>query len=62
MAPYHFCVGRGMVREYVFRPEAGIGQRDPFSPVLFSFCVSFVLYPLERVQRSLPFMYGPAGV
>ena len=44
--------------EYVFRPEARIGQGDPFSPVLFSFCVSFVLYPLERVHRSLPFMYA----
>ena len=42
----------------MFRREASIGQGDPFSPVLFSFYVSFVLYPLERVQRSLPFMYA----
>ena len=57
-APYHFCVGRGVVREVIFQPQAGIGQGDPFSPVLFSFCVSFILYPIERVERSVPYMYA----
>ena len=48
-APYHFCVGRGVVREIVFIPASGIGQGDPFSPVFFPFCVSFRFIPIRLV-------------
>ena len=57
-APYHFCVGRGIVCEIEFHPRAGIGQGDPFSPVLFCFCASFVLFRIEKVPRSTPYMYS----
>ena len=30
---------------------------DPFSPILFSFWVSFVLYPVEAIPRTNPYMY-----
>ena len=59
LAPYHFCVGKGIVREVVFAPRVGFNQGCPFSPVLFSFCVSFVFYPIEQIQRSAPYMYPP---
>ena len=57
-APYHFCLGRGVIQEVVFQPQAGIGQGDLFSPVLFSFCVSFIIYPIDRVERCVPYMYA----
>ena len=56
--PYQFCVGRGVVREVSYRPKAGIGQRDPFSPVLFSFCVAFVLHLLSKIQGLSLYMYA----
>ena len=57
VAPYHFCVGKGIVREVLFTPGAGIGQGDPFSPLLFSFCASFVLFAFDSVSSAFPFMY-----
>ena len=57
-APFHFCVGRGVVREILFHPAAGIGQGVPFSPVLFSFCVSFVLYGFDCVDNVEAFLYA----
>ena len=57
-APYHFCVGRGVVREVVFHAAAGIGQGDPFSPVLFSFCVSFVLFGFDSLMHVQAYMYA----
>ena len=57
-APYHFCVGRGVVREVVFHPSAGIGEGDPFSPVLFWLCVSFVLYGFESVLHVQAYIYA----
>ena len=44
VAPYFFCVGKGIAYEVMFTPRSGIGQGDPFSPLLFSFCASFVLF------------------
>ena len=58
VAPYHFCVGRGVVREALFCPWAGIGQGDPFSPVLFSFCVSLVLYLIGMILRVSSYMFA----
>ena len=57
VAPYHFCVGKGIVREVLFTPGAGIGQGDPFCPLLFSFCASFVLFAFNPVSSAFPFMY-----
>ena len=44
VAPFHFCVGKGVGREILFTPGAGTGQGDPFSPLLCSFCTWFVLF------------------
>ena len=46
-----------MVREDLFEPRSGIGQGDPFSPILFAFCVSCVLYPVEEIPRTNPYKY-----
>ena len=43
-APYHFCVGEGVVPEVLFQTLAGIGQGDPYSPpsvLVFRFVCSF---------------------
>ena len=50
-------MGRGIVPEVTFQPQAGIGQRDPFSPLLFSFCASFVLFMFDELIGAYPFMY-----
>ena len=55
--PYQFCVGRGVVRDVRYVPKVGIGQGDPFSPVLFSFCVSFVLHLLSTIRGLNSYMY-----
>ena len=55
--PYHFYMGKGVVREVTFLPYSGIGQGDPFSPLLFSFCVSFVLFLFDELVGAYPFMY-----
>ena len=34
-----------------------IGQGDPFSPLLFSFCASLVLWRLKAVAGLQPYMY-----
>ena len=56
--PYQFCVGRGVVRDVSYVPKAGIGQGDPFSAVLFSFCVSFVLHLLSTIRGLNSYMYA----
>ena len=56
-APYMFCVGQEVVSEILFFPRAGIGQGDPFSPLLFSFCVSFLLHPLYGLHCTDPYLY-----
>ena len=56
--PYQFCVGRGVVREVSDTPKAGIGQGDPSSPVLFSFCVAFVLHLLSNIQGLSSYIYA----
>ena len=56
--PYQFCVGRGVVREVRYRPKAGIGQGDLFSPVLFTFCFVFVLHLSSKIQGLSSYMYA----
>ena len=56
-APYMFCVGQGVVPEVLFFPRAGIGQGDPFSPLLFSFYVSFLLHRLSGLSGTDPYLY-----
>ena len=56
--PYQFFVGRGVVRDVSYVPKAEIGQGDPFSPVLFAFCVSFVLYLLSTIRGLNSYMYA----
>ena len=46
------------MREVGYLPKAGIGQGDPFSLVLFSFCVSLVLHLLTTVRNMISFMYA----
>ena len=52
-----FSVVLGVVREVLFFPTVGIGQGDPFSPLLFSFCVSFLLHRLSELPRTDPYLY-----
>ena len=47
---YHFLVGSAAIKEVVFYQEASIGQGDPVSPQLFSFCAAIVIYPLRHLQ------------
>ena len=56
--PYQICVGGGVVREVSYIPTAGIGQGDPFSSVMFSFCVSFVLHLLSTIRGLNSYMYA----
>ena len=41
-----------------YLPKAGSGQGDPFSPVLFSFCVAFVLHLLTTIRGLSSYMYA----
>ena len=41
----------------MFTPAAGIGQGDPFSPLWFSLCASFVLFAFKPMQSVHPFMF-----
>ena len=54
---YLFCVGMGVVRGVRYLQKVGIGQGDPFSTLLFSFCVSFVLHLLSGILGLTSFMY-----
>ena len=57
VSPYHFCIGRGVKRTESFHPGPGIGQGDPFSPLLFSSCASLVPWRLKTVAGLQPYMY-----
>ena len=50
---YHFLVGSVAIREVTFYQEAGIGQGDPFSPQLFSFCAAIIIYPLRHLRVKI---------
>ena len=50
---HHFLVGSVAIKEVVFCQEAGIGQSDPFSPHLFSFCTAIVIYPPRHLQAKV---------
>ena len=50
---YHFLVGSAAIKEVTFYQEAGIGQGDPFSPQLFSFCATIIIYPLRHLRVKM---------
>ena len=50
---YHFLVGSAAIREVIFYQEAGIGQGDPFSPQLFSFCTAIIICPLRQPRVKM---------
>ena len=50
---YHFLVGSAAIKEVKFYQEAGIGQGDPFSPQLFSFCAAIIIYPLRQLRARM---------
>ena len=50
---YHFLVGNAAIKEVTFYQEAGIGQGDPFSPQLFSFCAAVIIYPLRHLRFKM---------
>ena len=46
-------MGSAAIREVIFYQEAGIGQGDPFSPQLFSFCAAIIIYPLRQLRVKM---------
>ena len=50
---YHFLVGSAAIREVIFYQEAGIGQGDPVSPQLFSFCAAIIIYTLWQLRVKM---------
>ena len=50
---YHLVQGSVAIREVIFYQEAGIGQGDPFSPQLFSFCAAIIIYPLRQLRVTM---------
>ena len=50
---YHFLVGIAAIREVIFYQEAAIGQGDPFSLQLFSFCAAIIIYPLRQLRVKM---------
>ena len=52
-SPYHFLVGNAAIKEVIFYQKAGIGQGDPFSAQLFSFCTAIIIYPLRQLRGKM---------
>ena len=50
---YHFLVGSAAIKEVTFYQEASIGQGDPFSPQVFSFCAAIIIYPLRHLRFKM---------
>ena len=57
-APFHFRVRKGVVREVLFGPIAGMGQGGRFPPVVFYFYVSFVLFRFDCIVNVEAYMYA----
>ena len=45
---YYFLLGNSITKLHILQPKAGIGQGEVFSPLLFSFCASFLIFPLNH--------------